>query len=247
MTSRRIDLTVVGPEAPLAAGLVDEFHKARVPIFGPSARAAEIESSKVFAKSLMHQNAIPTASYRVFHEANSLENYLETIAMPVVLKADGLAAGKGVIVCKTREEAQEAAHAIMRQKAFGSAGNRVIVEECLAGKEVSILALVSRSSIIVLSPSQDHKQLNDNDLGPNTGGMGAFSPVDFVDDAMMARIESDIILPTVHGMNRQDRPYTGVLYVGLMITENGPQVLEYNCRFGECLLHLHPLHRHGKA
>ncbi len=232
-TDNAIDLTVVGPEAPLAEGLVDAFHKAKAPVFGPTARAAEIESSKVFAKNLMHQNAIPTASYRVFNDFRLLENHLEQAEMPVVLKADGLAAGKGVIVCRNRESALAAARLMMEKKAFGRAGNLVVVEECLEGREASILALVSGDAIVVLEPARDHKRAFDNDEGPNTGGMGAYSPVPFIDEQMMRKIERDVIIPTVHGMTREDRPYTGVLYMGLMITAEGPKVLEYNCRFGD--------------
>jgi len=233
VTGNAIDLTVVGPEAPLAEGIVDAFRKAKAPIFGPTARAAEIESSKVFAKNLMHQNAIPTASYRVFNDFRLIENHLEQAEMPVVLKADGLAAGKGVFVCSSRESALAAARLIMEEKAFGRAGHLVVVEECLVGREASIQALVSGDAIVMLETSQDHKRAFDNDEGPNTGGMGAYSPVPFIDEQMMRRIERDVIIPTVHGMSREDRPYAGVLYVGLMITEDGPKVLEYNCRFGD--------------
>ena len=233
VTDNAIDLTVVGPEAPLAEGIVDAFRKAKAPIFGPTARAAEIESSKVFAKNLMHQNAIPTASYRVFNDFRLIENHLEQAEMPVVLKADGLAAGKGVFVCRNMESALAAARLIMEEKAFGRAGHLVVVEECLVGREASIQALVSGDAIVMLETSQDHKRAFDNDEGPNTGGMGAYSPVPFIDEQMMRRIERDVIIPTVHGMSREDRPYAGVLYVGLMITEDGPKVLEYNCRFGD--------------
>lgn len=233
VVKKRIDLTIVGPEAPLAAGIVNVFRTAKAPIFGPTARAAEIESSKVFAKKLMHQNAIPTASFHVFNDLRLLEGHLMQAPMPVVLKADGLAAGKGVIICDDRDSAQEAAAAMMGRKIFGDAGSSVVVEECIKGREASILALVSREAIVVLEPSQDHKRAFDGGEGPNTGGMGAYSPVPFIDGEMMRKIERDIIIPTVHGMSRNERPFTGVLYVGLMITDDGPLVLEYNCRFGD--------------
>ena len=228
-----VDLTVVGPEAPLAAGIVDHFRKLEIPIFGPDRRAAEIESSKSFAKDLMRVNSIPSAGYWVFDEFAQLEHFLATSKFPIVLKADGLAAGKGVSVCKTREEALATGHAMMTEKLFGDAGRRVIIEEFLTGQEASILALVSGDAIAILEPAQDHKAAFDKDQGPNTGGMGAYSPVPAVTESVMQRVERDIIIPTVHGMNREERPYTGVLYVGLMLTANGPKVLEYNCRFGD--------------
>ena len=228
-----IDLTVVGPEAPLATGIVDEFRKSGIPIFGPDRRAAEIESSKSFAKGLMRVNSIPTAAYWVFDEYNQLESFLKGTKYPVVLKADGLAAGKGVAICGDRDQAMALGHAMMTEKVFGEAGRRVVVEEFMTGQEVSIIALVAGDAVAVLEPSQDHKQANDGDEGPNTGGMGAYSPVPAVTEPVWQRIERDIIIPTVHGMNREERPYFGALYFGLMLTPAGPQVLEYNCRFGD--------------
>jgi phosphoribosylamine--glycine ligase len=228
-----VDLTVVGPEAPLAAGIVDHFRKLQIPIFGPDRRAAEIESSKSFAKDLMRVNSIPSAAYWVFDDFAQLEHFLQTAKYPLVLKADGLAAGKGVTVCKTAEEAHKLGHAMMTEKVLGEAGRRVVIEEFLTGQEASILALVSGDAIAILEPAQDHKAVFDKNEGPNTGGMGAYSPVPAVTENMLERVERDIIIPTVHGMNREERPYTGVLYVGIMITASGPKVLEYNCRFGD--------------
>jgi phosphoribosylamine--glycine ligase len=228
-----IDLAVVGPEAPLAAGIVDHFKKFAIPVFGPDRRAAEIESSKSFAKDLMRVNSIPTAGYWTFDEFAQLERFLRTAKYPLVLKADGLAAGKGVSVCKTAEEANAIGHAMMTEKIFGEAGRRVVAEEFLIGLEASILALVSGDAVAILEPAQDHKAVFDRNEGPNTGGMGAYSPVPAVTENVLQRVERDIIIPTVHGMNREDRPYTGVLYVGIMLTANGPKVLEYNCRFGD--------------
>jgi len=228
-----VDLTVVGPEAPLAAGVVDHFKKLDIPIFGPDMRAAEIESSKSFAKDLMRVNSIPTAGYWVFDDFAQLEHFLTTAKYPIVLKADGLAAGKGVSVRKSQQEALATGHAMMTEKVFGEAGRRVVVEEFLSGQEASILALVSGDAIAILEPAQDHKAAFDKNEGPNTGGMGAYSPVPTVTESVMQRVERDIIIPTVHGMNREERPYTGVLYVGVMLTANGPKVLEYNCRFGD--------------
>jgi len=228
-----VDLTVVGPEGPLALGIVDHFRSLDIPIFGPDRRAAEIESSKSFAKDLMRVNSIPSAAYWVFDDFAQLEHFLQTAKYPLVLKADGLAAGKGVTVCKTAEEAHKLGHAMMTEKVLGEAGRRVVIEEFLTGQEASILALVSGDAVAILEPAQDHKAVFDKDQGPNTGGMGAYSPVPAITENIMQRIERDIIIPTVHGMNREERPYTGVLYVGLILTANGPRVLEYNCRFGD--------------
>ncbi len=228
-----IDLTVVGPEAPLAAGVVDEFRKLHIPIFGPDRRAAEIESSKSFAKDLMRVNSIPTAAFWTFSKYDQLESLLKEAKYPLVLKADGLAAGKGVAICGDSDTAMALGHAMMTEKKFGSAGARVVVEELLTGQETSIIVLVAGDTVAMLEPSQDHKQAYDNDEGPNTGGMGAYSPVPAITEPTLRRIERDIIIPTVHGMNREERPYFGVLYVGLMLTSAGPQVLEYNCRFGD--------------
>ena len=292
-----IDLTVVGPEAPLVGGLVDRFEAQGLLAFGPSQRAAELEGSKVFAKYIMRKHGIPSARYDVFEtidaaeehlrkavfpepfgSATQAEEFLRTASMPValklegaaddeapivrsrrpqavdaarnllakggagsrvviegrcVVKADGLAAGKGVFVCQSADEAREAIYRIMRLRVFGDAGNRVVIEECLVGEEASILALTDGKTILPLPTSQDHKPALDNDAGPNTGGMGAYSPAPVVTDAQCERIEREVIIPIVHAMNREDRLYRGVVYAGLMMTDDGPRVLEFNARFGD--------------
>ena len=228
-----IGLTVVGPEAPLVAGIVELFEARSLPIFGPSQRAAELEGSKVFAKQVMHKHNIPTASYDVFETIDAAQEHMKTLEGPVVVKADGLAAGKGVFVCQNREEALEALDKIMRERVFGDAGNRLLVEQCLVGEEVSILALTDGEAIVPLPTSQDHKAVFDNDEGPNTGGMGAYSPAPVVTDEQHTKIEEKVLIPIVHGMNREGRPYKGVVYAGLMMTDDGPKVLEFNVRFGD--------------
>jgi len=228
-----IDLVVVGPEAPLAAGLADAMERRGVTVFGPGARAAAIESSKVFAKNLMRDHDIPTALYRVFTDASEAQAYVRQVRPPLVVKADGLAAGKGVIVCRTTEEALAALSSIMREEVFGEAGRRVVVEEFLQGEEVSVLALTDGRRVLPLAPSQDHKAAYDGDRGPNTGGMGAYSPVPACPPSMLSRVLDEIIDPTVRAMEAEGRPYRGVLYAGLMLTEQGPKVLEFNCRFGD--------------
>lgn len=229
----KIDFTLVGPEAPLVIGIVDEFEKNGMPIFGPSQKAAELEGSKVFMKYLLDKYDIPTAQYRVFKEYKDAAAFIKNTQIPVVVKADGLAAGKGAIVCNNRQEALEALEMIMKQRAFGDAGNQVVIEECLQGYEVSVLAIADGEDLIYLAPAQDHKRILDNDEGPNTGGMGAYAPAPQVTPELMTRIHHEIMLPTLKGMALEDRPYKGVLYAGLMITQNGPKVLEYNCRFGD--------------
>jgi len=229
----RIDLTVVGPEAPLVAGVVDLFEANGMPIYGPTQRAAELEGSKVFCKNLMARHRIPSAKYEVFDDFEAAKGYLARCAPPIVVKADGLAAGKGAIVCETREKALEALNLIMVKRAFGAAGDRVIIEECLTGEEVSVLALCDGETLVTMVPSQDHKRVFDDDQGPNTGGMGAYAPTPLIDDAMMAQVHEQVLVPTVQAMALEDRPYRGVLYAGLMLTAEGPKVLEYNCRFGD--------------
>ena len=230
----QIALTVVGPEAPLAAGIVDAFEAEKLPIFGPSKAAAELEASKVFCKDLLRNADVPTADYQTFSDPNRAVRYLQDREdVPVVVKADGLAAGKGVIVCDNREQALEAVNQIARDKVFGNAGNRLIIEERLHGQEASVLAITDGRTIVTLPPAQDHKPANDGDTGPNTGGMGAYCPAPLVDEEMLHWVEEHVLVPTVHAMKRMRRPFRGVLYAGLMITNQGPKVLEYNARFGD--------------
>ncbi len=229
-----IDLTVVGPEAPLTAGLVDALQDEGLRAFGPTAQAAELEGSKVFCKELLRHADVPTGDFASFRDAASAITYLEEREdASVVVKADGLAAGKGVIVCKNREEALEAVDRIAGQKEFGDAGNRLIIEERLYGHEASILAITDGKSILTLPAAQDHKPAYDGDRGPNTGGMGAYCPTPLVDQALINQVEEKVLVPTVHHMKRGRRPFKGVLYAGLMITKQGPKVLEYNVRFGD--------------
>jgi len=229
----KIDLVVVGPEDPLTLGLADELRKEKIAVFGPSRRAAELEGSKVFAKELMHKSGIPTARFRVCQELEAARDHVRQVDAPVVVKADGLAKGKGVIVCQTEEEALHAVERIMRDKEFGDAGDRVVIEDCLVGEEASILAITDGKAIAMLETSQDHKPIFDGDKGPNTGGMGAYSPAPVVTPRLMANIERDVIVPVVHAMNRGGRPFVGVVYAGLMIGEDGPNALEFNVRFGD--------------
>jgi phosphoribosylamine--glycine ligase len=237
--SEQIGLTVVGPEAPLAAGIVDAFQAEKLPVFGPSKAAAQLEGSKVFCKHLLRNADVPTADYRVFSQPDAATRYIEDRYtgedhdVPVVIKADGLAAGKGVIVCRRRAEALEAIDQIGRQRVFGDAGREIIVEERLDGEEASVLAITDGRTIVTLQPAQDHKPALDGDRGPNTGGMGAYCPAPLVDQQMMHWIEEHVLVPTVHAMKRGRTPFKGVLYAGLMITRQGPKVLEYNVRFGD--------------
>lgn len=234
----QVELTVVGPEAPLAAGIVDAFQDERLRVFGPSKAAAELEASKVFCKNLLKQADVPTADFKVFRDADTAkhfiaERYRDMHEVPVVVKADGLAAGKGVIVCSTHEEANEAIDRIAAQKEFGAAGRQLIIEDRLQGDEASLIAITDGQTIVSLSPAQDHKPAFDGDTGPNTGGMGAYCPTGLVSPQLMAQVEEQVLVPTVHTMKRQRRPFRGVLYAGLMITNQGPKVLEYNVRFGD--------------
>ena len=228
-----IDLVVVGPEDPLAMGLVDALKEANVLAFGPSGQAAELEASKVFCKNLLHKHGIPGAEYRTFTELEPARDYVERVGAPIVVKADGLAKGKGAIVCATQEEALGAVDMMLRDGAFGAAGERIVVEECMVGEEASILAFTDASTIAIMETSQDHKPIFDGDQGPNTGGMGAYSPAPVITPELSRKIEREIIVPTVHAMNREGRPYSGVLYAGIMVTDVGPKVLEYNVRFGD--------------
>jgi phosphoribosylamine--glycine ligase len=232
--TEKIGLTVIGPEIPLVNGIVDDFEAAGLKVFGPNKLAAELEGSKVFSKELMRQAAIPTAESKVFKDFNSAESYInDREEARLVVKADGLAAGKGVSVCTGKAEALEAIGRIMRDKEFGTSGNRIVIEERLDGQEVSILALVDGNTIVPLESAQDHKRAFDDDRGPNTGGMGAYSPAPLVTPELMDQIVGQILVPTVHAMRRSKRPFRGVLYAGLMITNQGPKVLEYNTRFGD--------------
>src|SRR5438132_12913157 len=229
-----IGLTVVGPEEPLALGIVDHFQKAGLRIFGPTRAAAQLEASKVFAKQAMRKADVPTAEFRVFDHPDPARHYIGTREYPVVVKADGLAGGKGVIVCSTTEEALAAVDRIMVREEFGlPAGRQIVVEKRLEGQELSILALVSGRAILPLQATQDHKAALDNDTGPNTGGMGAYCPAPLATPELLQEIESAILVPTVHAMKRQRRPFRGVLYTGIMATNQGPRVLEFNCRFGD--------------
>lgn len=229
-----VGLTVIGPEAPLAAGVVDAFQEAGLRVFGPSKAAAELEASKVFCKNLLRQADVPSAEYRVFRDPENATKYLiDREDVPLVVKADGLAAGKGVIVCDEREAAIDAVKRIGQDKEFGTAGNQIIIEERLEGQEVSVLAITDGRTIVTLAPAQDHKRAGDGDTGPNTGGMGAYSPTPLVNDELLSEVEENILVPTVHAMKRGRRPFRGVLYAGLMLTERGPKVLEYNVRFGD--------------
>jgi phosphoribosylamine--glycine ligase len=229
----KIDLTIVGPEIPLVAGIVDEFEKDGLKIFGPRKAAAALEGSKVFSKEFMLKYGIPTAPAKIFSDEKKAIQYIKDKNSPLVVKADGLAAGKGVIVCNDVEEAEEAVHRIMVKKEFGEAGGRVVIEECLFGEEASIIAITDGETIIPLATSQDHKRAFDNDKGPNTGGMGAYSPAPVVTPELLKRIDKEILQPTVSGLKKEKLPFKGVVYVGVMVTKDGPKVLEYNARFGD--------------
>jgi phosphoribosylamine--glycine ligase len=233
--NRKVDFVVVGPEQPLSAGIVDRFEARGIPIFGPTRAAAALEWSKVFAKNFMRTYNIPTASYEAFSiaEIHRARTFLKSCSLPVVLKADGLAAGKGVIICGSREEAIAALHTLMESPAFGDAGKTIVVEEFMEGVEASVFAISDGKDFVMLAPAQDHKRIFDDDLGKNTGGMGAYAPTPFVTREMMDLVERTIISPTLDGMSREGRPYKGCLYVGLMLTKDGPRVVEYNCRFGD--------------
>lgn len=229
----QIDLTVVGPEAPLCSGIVDAFEKAGLKIFGPTARAARIEGDKAYAKRLMKIAHVPTADGRAFQRYEDARAFVETRENGLVVKASGLAAGKGVFVCRDPAEALVALEQVMVGRTFGAAGDTVVVEELIKGEELSVFALVSGRTIYVLETAQDHKAIGDGDTGPNTGGMGAYSPAPIATADLMARVERDILVPIVDALRSDDAPYCGLLYAGLMITAAGPKVLEFNCRFGD--------------
>jgi phosphoribosylamine--glycine ligase len=230
----RIDLTVVGPEAPLCAGIADRFAAGGLKVFGPRKDAARLEGSKVFAKELMHKHNIPSAKFKVFEDARAARKHIDALqSFPVVVKADGLAAGKGVTVCPDAESAKAAVTEAMDARRFGAAGDRVVVEDCLAGEEASILAVTDGRTLLTLPASQDHKPVFDGDEGPNTGGMGAYAPAPVVEGPLVETIERKILVPTIHAVGGGKSPFCGVLYAGLMITKTGPKVLEYNVRFGD--------------
>jgi len=229
-----IHLTVVGPEAPLAEGIVDEFRRRGLRIFGPTRACARLESSKEFAKDFMHRHGIPTAAYAAFSDAAAAHDYIRARGAPIVVKADGLAAGKGVFVATSEHEAHEAVDLIMLEGALGEAGRRVVVEEFIEGEEASFIVMCDGENVLPLATSQDHKRLQDGDKGPNTGGMGAYSPAPVITPAMHARVVREVILPVICGMASEGMPYSGFLYAGLMIgAEGNPRVLEFNCRLGD--------------
>jgi len=233
-TKEAIGLTVVGPEEPLAYGIVDHFQKNGLRIFGPTKAAAQLEASKAFAKQVMRDGDVPTAEFRVCDHPDPARHYVQTREYPVVVKADGLAAGKGVLVCDTTEAALAAIDRIMVKEEFGrAAGRRVVIEKRLEGEELSILALVGGRTIVPLQPTQDHKPAFDGDTGPNTGGMGAYCPTPLTTPELLQQIDENILVPTIHAMKRRRVPFRGVLYAGLILTNQGPRVLEFNCRLGD--------------
>ena len=223
----------MGPEAPLVDGIVDMFNKHELKVFGPDKKAAILEDSKVFAKGLLKKHGIPTAEFKCFGDRQEARRYVLAKEAPIVVKADGLSKGKGVFVCNTNDEALQAIDSIMKYKVFGNAGNQVVIEECLIGEEISLLAFTDGRNIVAMESSQDHKTVFDGDEGPNTGGMGAYSPVPLMTSELYLQVEKEILVPTVHAMNREGRPYKGVIYIGLMITSTGPKVLEFNVRLGD--------------
>ena len=232
-SEKKIDLTVVGPEAPLVAGIVDAFERKKLKVFGPGKEAARLEGSKVFAKEFMYEWNIPTAGFQKFCIIEEAKEYLRQVTFPIVVKADGLAAGKGVIICRDFIEAEKAVDEIMAERIFQEAGNQIIIEEFLEGEEVSILAISDGEHYCLLDSSQDHKRIFDDDVGPNTGGMGAYSPAPILTEKLYKAIENRIIDPVIRGMQKSGTPFKGVLYAGLMITFDGPMVLEFNVRFGD--------------
>ncbi|MBU4251747.1 MAG: phosphoribosylamine--glycine ligase [Candidatus Omnitrophica bacterium] len=229
----KIDLTVVGPEKALALGIVDEFTKAKLKIFGPNKQAANLEASKVFSKELMAKYKVPTAKFKVFDSPDEAKKYIEVNGAPCVVKADGLAAGKGVVVAKTVDEAKDAVTSMMQDKVFGDAGKKIIIEECLMGQEASILVITDSKEVVALASAQDHKRIFDHDQGANTGGMGAYSPAPIVTADILKEVLDKIIYRTIDGLAKEGIDYRGVLYAGIMLTKEGPQALEFNVRFGD--------------
>ena len=228
-----VDFAVVAPDDPLVLGMVDALEAAGIPAFGPNARAAIIEGSKVFSKNLMKKYGIPTAAYEVFEKAEDALKYLETAPIPTVIKADGLALGKGVIIATTKKEAEDAVRSIMEDRVFGASGSRIVIEEFLTGPEVSVLAFTDGKTLIPMVSSMDHKRAHDGDEGLNTGGMGTVAPNPYYTPEIAAECEKTIFIPTMNAMNAEGRTFRGCLYFGLMLTKDGPRVIEYNCRFGD--------------
>lgn len=231
--ANRPDLTVVGPEAPLCAGIADAFREEGLPVFGPCRAAAQLEGSKVFAKEIMQAAGVPTAAARTVNSVEAARDAIMEIGAPVVVKADGLAAGKGVFICATIEEAEQAAQSMLEEGIFGDSGSNVLVEEMLVGEEASILALIDGENLVMLASSQDHKRVFNNDQGPNTGGMGAYSPAPVVTEELWPVIRAEVFDRTLAELKKRDIVYRGVLYAGVMVTDAGPKVLEFNCRFGD--------------
>ncbi len=229
----RIDLTVVGPEAPLCRGIVDLFRERRLRIFGPAREAAELEGSKIFCKELLRRNGVPTAGFRVFSDPPSARAFLKTAPFPLVVKADGLAGGKGAVVCGEPSEAEAAVEQMMVRRAFGDAGARILIEEFLSGVEASVIAFTDSRTIAIMDSAQDHKRVYDGDRGPNTGGMGAYSPAPVAPERDAERVEREILVPVVHALNKEQRRFQGILYAGIMYTKSGPKVIEFNVRHGD--------------
>ena len=228
-----VDLTVVGPELPLTLGIVDEFEKRSLKILGPTKSAAEIEGSKVFAKEFMKKHHIPTASFKIFDNPDQASDFIRSSDLPLVVKADGLAAGKGAVIVEDTSSALSTIRKMMVEKVLGQAGSRIVIEDFLQGEEITILAFTDGETIFPMVSSQDHKKIFEGDRGPNTGGMGAYAPTTMVDDRMMGRIHDEILEPTAAGLKSEGRTFKGILYAGLMITDLGPKVMEFNCRFGD--------------
>jgi len=231
--AEEVALTIVGPEAPLEAGLVDHFREAGLPVFGPSKAAARIETSKRFAKELMLDAGVPTARAWTFSDAAAARAHARAVGAPVVIKASGLAAGKGVVVATTLAEAEDAIAAMLERNAFGEAGRSVLVEECMQGEEISVFALTDGTHVLPMLPAQDHKRVGEGDTGPNTGGMGAYAPVSIATPALVGDLVERVFTPTLHALRNAGSPFTGLLYAGLMLTADGPKVVEFNCRFGD--------------
>lgn len=232
-SAQNVDLVIVGPEAPLAAGLVDRLERSGIPAFGPTKAAARIESSKSYAKALMQRAGVPTADFASFVDHTEASAYVRDRGAPIVVKASGLAAGKGAIVCETVDEALDALENMMADRAFGEAGREVVIEECMEGEELSVFAIADGQDAILMLPSQDHKRVGEGDTGPNTGGMGAYAPVSLSSDPLLSRIQDEIVAPTLAALAEDDSEFRGVLYAGIMLTETGPRVVEFNCRFGD--------------
>src|SRR5262245_19779215 len=228
-----VGLTVVGPEAPLAEGIVDRFENDGLAIFGPTRAATAIEASKAFAKTIMKDAGVPTASFESFTDAEKAEQYIRQQGAPIVVKASGLAAGKGAVVCDQVEDAVATARAMLVEQLLGPAGNEIVIEECLRGEELSVLAVTDGEHALPLLPAQDHKRLGEGDSGPNTGGMGAYAPVSIATAELLQRVESEILLPTLAALRERKRTFRGILYAGLMLTDDGPKVIEFNARFGD--------------